>query len=150
MIGVAFALIVIGLIILFIVPWVGIVVGVAGLILLVEQCLEVVTIEERLRDIDSLLEAAVTARRQGLGIRCECGAPILWGSHFCANCGRPVGEEPIVSCPNCGNALAADARFCPSCGATAPEEPQAGNGTPADESQGDKGEAQRPGDSQER
>ena len=33
--GVAFALIVIGLIILFIVPWVGIVVGVAGLILLV-------------------------------------------------------------------------------------------------------------------
>ncbi len=34
--------------------------------LLVEQCLEVVTIEERLRDIDSLLEAAVTARRQGL------------------------------------------------------------------------------------
>jgi hypothetical protein len=118
--------------------------------LLVEQCLEVVTIEERLRDIDSLLEAAVTARRQGLGIRCECGAPILWGSHFCANCGRPVGEEPIVSCPNCGNALAADARFCPSCGATAPEEPQAGNGTPADESQGDKGEAQRPGDSRER
>src|SRR5215203_7510422 len=57
--------------------------------LLVEQCLEVVTIEERLRDIDSLLEAALTARRQGLGIRCECGAPILWGSHFCANCGRP-------------------------------------------------------------
>src|ERR671910_1346712 len=119
--------------------------------LLVEQCLEVVTIEERLRDIDSLLEAAVTARRQGLGIRCECGAPILWGSHFCANCGRPVGEEPIVSCPNCGNALAADARFCPSCGAAAPEEPQAqaGNGTPADESQGE-GEAQRPADSWER
>ena len=117
--------------------------------LLVEQCLEVVTIEERLRDIDSLLEAAVTARRQGLGYRCECGAPILWGSHFCANCGRPVGEEPIVSCPSCGNALAADARFCPHCGAAAPEEPQAqaGNGAPADESQGEgEGEAQPPGE----
>jgi double zinc ribbon protein len=115
--------------------------------LLVEQCLEVVTIEERLREIDSLLEVADAARRQGLGVRCQCGAPILWGSHFCANCGRPVGEEPIVSCPNCGNALAADARFCPSCGATAPEEPQAGNGAPADEGEGD---AQRSGDSWER
>jgi hypothetical protein len=115
--------------------------------LLVEQCLEVVTIEERLREIDSLLEVADAARRQGLGVRCQCGAPILWGSHFCANCGRPVGEEPIVSCPNCGNALAADARFCPSCGATAPEEPQAGNGAPADEGEGD---ARRSGDSWER
>jgi hypothetical protein len=35
MIGVAFALIVMGVIVLFIVPWVGIVVGIAGLILLV-------------------------------------------------------------------------------------------------------------------
>jgi len=35
MIGVAFALIVIGLIVLLIVPWVGIVVGIAGLILLI-------------------------------------------------------------------------------------------------------------------
>jgi Double zinc ribbon len=98
--------------------------------LLVEQCLEVITIEERLREIDSLLEAAMTARRQG-SIRCECGAPIPWGSHFCANCGRPVGVEPVVSCPNCGNALAADAKFCPSCGVPAPEEPapvaEAGN-----------------------
>jgi len=35
MIGVALALIALGLIVLFIVPWVGIVVGVVGLILLV-------------------------------------------------------------------------------------------------------------------
>jgi hypothetical protein len=119
--------------------------------LLVEQCLEVITIEERLREIDSLLEAAMTARRQGLGIRCECGAPILWGSHFCANCGRPVGEEPIVSCPNCGNALAADARFCPHCGAAAPAEPEASNGGQAGDGEGEaEGEGQAQGDSWER
>jgi hypothetical protein len=120
--------------------------------LLVEQCLEVITIEERLREIDSLLEAALTARRQGLGVRCDCGAPILWGSHFCANCGRPVGQEPVVSCPNCGNALAADARFCPSCGAAAPSEPQAGNGQSAEEADagGGSGEGQRSGDSWDR
>jgi hypothetical protein len=94
--------------------------------LLVEQCLEVVSLEERLREIDTLLEASIAARRQGLGMRCECGAPILWGSHFCANCGRPVGEEPVVACPNCGNALPADAKFCASCGTPAPKEPQAG------------------------
>jgi hypothetical protein len=119
--------------------------------LLVEQCLEVVTIEERLREIDSLLEQVVTAQRKGLGVRCQCGAPILWGSHFCANCGRPVGQEPIVSCPSCSNALAADARFCPSCGAAAPEEPQARNGAAADESPGDgEGDVQRSGESRER
>lgn len=122
--------------------------------LLVEQCLEVITIEERLREIDSLLEAAMTARRQGLGIRCECGAPILWGSHFCANCGRPVGAEPVVSCPNCGNALAADASFCPSCGAAAPAEPapaaEADEAGEAGEGASGDGEAQPQGDSWER
>jgi hypothetical protein len=93
--------------------------------LLVEQCLEVVAIEERLREIDSLLEASLAARRSSLGDRCECGAPIVLGSHFCANCGRPVSDEPVVACPDCGTALPADARFCASCGAPAPDEPQA-------------------------
>jgi double zinc ribbon protein len=96
--------------------------------LLIEQCLEVISIEERLREIDQLLEAATQARRQGVGVRCTCGAPILWGSHFCANCGRPVGEEPVVSCPNCGTALAADAQFCANCGTSVPESARGGNG----------------------
>jgi len=61
--------------------------------LLVEQCLEVISIEERLREIDSLLEATQVARRQGVGVRCTCGAPIVWGSHFCANCGTAVPES---------------------------------------------------------
>jgi predicted amidophosphoribosyltransferase len=90
--------------------------------LLVEQCLEVISIEERLREIDSMLEATDTARRQGVGVRCTCGAPIQGGSHFCPNCGRPVGAEPVVSCPNCGTALAADAQFCANCGTPVPEE----------------------------
>src|SRR5918999_2926655 len=93
--------------------------------LLVEQCLEVVAIEDRLREIDSLLEASLAARRSGLGDRCECGAPIVMGSHFCANCGRPVSDEPVVACSNCGTALPADARYCANCGAAAPEEPRA-------------------------
>jgi double zinc ribbon protein len=118
--------------------------------LLVEQCLEVITIEERLREIDSLLEAAMTARRQGLGVRCECGAPILWGSHFCANCGRPVGAEPVVSCPNCGNALAADAQFCPSCGQAAPEQPAAAAEERRSGNGDGNGERERTGDSWER
>src|SRR4030088_1592498 len=46
--------------------------------LLVEQCLEVISIEERLRELDTMLEATVTARRQGVGVRCTCGAPTLW------------------------------------------------------------------------
>ena len=103
--------------------------------LLVEQCLEVISIEERLRDIDAMLEATVTAKKQGVGIRCTCGAPILWGSHFCANCGRAVGEEPIVSCPNCGTALPADAQFCANCGTPVPEPTRGEDGVAADDAQ---------------
>jgi len=43
--------------------------------LLVEQCLEVISIEERLREIDSLLEASVAARPPGGGGRWTSGAP---------------------------------------------------------------------------
>ena len=96
--------------------------------LLVEQCLEVISIEERLREIDLMLEAATEARQQGVGVRCTCGAPIQWGSHFCANCGRPVGAEPVVGCPNCGTALAADAQFCANCGTPVPEDARSGDG----------------------
>ena len=52
--------------------------------LLNEQCHEVVELELRLQELDSMLEAATTARRAPAA-RCSCGAPIVWGSHFCAN-----------------------------------------------------------------
>ena len=88
--------------------------------LLIEQCQEVLAVESRLREIDELLELSVHQRREGVALRCTCGAPIQWGTHFCANCGRQVGEEPVVSCPNCGNALPADSQFCASCGTAVP------------------------------
>jgi hypothetical protein len=100
--------------------------------LLIEQCLEVISLEERLREIDGLLEASADARRSGVGVRCTCGAPIQWGSHFCANCGRPVGEEPVIACPNCGTALAADAQFCANCGTPVPESARKGDGQEAE------------------
>ena len=80
--------------------------------LLDDQCAEVVSLEARLQEIDSLL----TATRQPVqATRCVCGAPLIWGSHFCPNCGRPAGEA-VVQCANCGHAIAADARFCVQCG----------------------------------
>jgi predicted nucleic acid-binding Zn ribbon protein len=90
--------------------------------------LELIAVEGRLREIDELLEVSVAQRREGVGHRCTCGAPIQWGSHFCANCGRQVGEEPIVSCSNCGNALPADAQFCANCGTAVPAASDDGNG----------------------
>ena len=82
--------------------------------LLIEQCREIVALEERLSELDSMLEAVATARRAPK--TCECGAPVPWGSHFCANCGRPVGAEPVIACAGCGHPLPADASFCASCG----------------------------------
>ncbi len=89
--------------------------------LLIEQCREIVSLEQRLRELDSMLEAVATAGRAPS--TCECGAPVPWGSHFCANCGRPVGREPVVACEGCGHPLPADAAFCANCG-RAVEPPQ--------------------------
>jgi hypothetical protein len=92
--------------------------------LLQERCLEVIAIEDRLGQVDDLLAAVAELRRPRSAARCLCGAPIQWGSHFCANCGRPTGATPVVSCSGCGAPVPADARFCAGCGhpveATAP------------------------------
>jgi DNA-directed RNA polymerase subunit RPC12/RpoP len=89
--------------------------------LLIEQCRDIVALEERLRELDSMLEVVASAGRAPS--TCECGAPVPWGSHFCANCGRPVGAEPVVTCKECGHPLPADAGFCANCGhAVEPDE----------------------------
>jgi zinc-ribbon domain len=55
--------------------------------LLQERAAGVVGIDARLGEIDELLHGP---RRLA---RCRCGAPILRGSKFCPNCGRPVGGD---------------------------------------------------------
>ncbi len=85
--------------------------------LLVERCEELIALDERLRELDTLLAAAVSVRRAAPPARCTCGAPLTAGSHFCANCGRPVtAAAPVVACTNCGAAISADAQFCAACG----------------------------------
>jgi predicted amidophosphoribosyltransferase len=86
--------------------------------LLFEQCEEVLVLEQRIREIDEALQRASAARHRRGGLRCECGAPLAWGAHFCANCGRAQGE-PVVTCARCGAPLPADARFCANCGTVA-------------------------------
>jgi hypothetical protein len=60
----------------------------AGLV--VERCAELVAIEARVQEIDSLLDGTTSERRRGHSV-CACGAPLLIGARFCAACGRPVG-----------------------------------------------------------
>jgi membrane protease subunit (stomatin/prohibitin family) len=85
--------------------------------LLVERCDELLALDERLQELDTLLAASVSSRRPAPAARCACGAPLVWNSHFCGNCGRPVSATPpVVSCAKCGAALAADAKFCAVCG----------------------------------
>jgi len=85
--------------------------------LLVERCDELIALDARLQELDTLLAAAVSVRRAAPPARCACGAPLVWGSHFCANCGRPVAATPpVVGCARCGSALSADAKFCAVCG----------------------------------
>src|SRR5215210_1422183 len=79
--------------------------------LVTERCRALAALDERIDEIDELLSSA-TSR----GPRCECGAPLGWGAHFCQNCGRPAGPRPVVSCARCGSPLPADVRFCGTCG----------------------------------
>jgi len=62
--------------------------------LLYELCAEVVALEERLRELDLLLEA-----RRPPTARCECGAPVFWGARYCTSCGRAVASAPKPSTP---------------------------------------------------
>lgn len=80
--------------------------------LVTERCADLVALDEQLREVEALL---VAAGSRG-GLRCECGAPLAWGAHFCANCGRPAGPRPVVSCARCGTPLPAGVRFCGHCG----------------------------------
>jgi hypothetical protein len=57
--------------------------------LLIELCAEIAAIEERLRELDLLLDA----RRPPVA-RCECGAPLFWGARFCPSCGRALAAPP--------------------------------------------------------
>jgi predicted amidophosphoribosyltransferase len=85
--------------------------------LVAERCDELVSIERRLQEVDTILARAAVARRAPAGSTpCACGAPIAPGTHFCGNCGRPVGESPVVTCPQCGAPLPAEAVFCSRCG----------------------------------
>ena len=60
--------------------------------LLVDRCSELVTLEERLAELDTLLAASASHRRARPAVHCECGAPVFWGSRFCPQCGRPVAS----------------------------------------------------------
>ena len=59
--------------------------------LIVERCAELVAIEARVQEIDSLLDGTAGIRRGGGGAVCICGAPILLGARYCATCGRALG-----------------------------------------------------------
>ena len=86
--------------------------------LIVARAEELVAVERRINELDSLLASAQAAGRAlptaGL---CKCGAPLAPGIHFCSHCGRPAATSlPVVSCEHCGQPLPAEANFCTACG----------------------------------
>jgi hypothetical protein len=60
--------------------------------LLLERCAELIGLEARIHELNVLLGTAERVPGIPKSVRCECGAPLLWGSRFCATCGRPVAE----------------------------------------------------------
>jgi hypothetical protein len=58
--------------------------------LLVDRCVELAKIDERLGELETLLSVSASRGRVREAARCECGAPLFWGSKFCAQCGLAV------------------------------------------------------------
>jgi hypothetical protein len=58
--------------------------------LLLERCAELIGLEARVHELDILLGAVRHSPAAPRTARCDCGAPLLWGSRFCPSCGRPV------------------------------------------------------------
>jgi hypothetical protein len=58
--------------------------------IVLEHCAQLVALENRLHELNILLTHASGRRRVAAGPQCECGAALLVGAHFCANCGRPT------------------------------------------------------------
>ena len=61
--------------------------------LLVDRCVELTRIDERLAELETLLAAAASRGRVREAAHCECGAPIFFGSKFCNRCGRAVAAS---------------------------------------------------------
>jgi len=58
--------------------------------LLLDRCAELIGLEARIHELDVLLGTVRPSPAAPRTARCDCGAPLLWGSRFCASCGRPV------------------------------------------------------------
>ena len=61
--------------------------------LLVDRCVELARIDERLTELETLLAVVASRGRVREAAHCECGAPIFWGSKFCGQCGRAVSSS---------------------------------------------------------
>jgi hypothetical protein len=61
--------------------------------LVLERCAELIGLEARIHELEALLGNAKPLPGVPRSARCECGAPLLWGSRFCANCGRPLASD---------------------------------------------------------
>jgi len=62
--------------------------------LVYELAAEIVSIEERLFQLDQLLAAAVSRRSVAAEHCPSCGAPRVPGASFCASCGHALTAQP--------------------------------------------------------
>jgi hypothetical protein len=85
--------------------------------LIIEHCAQTMGIENRIHELEAILTRR-NSRQSAAGPLCACGAPLLFGARFCANCGRPtdLGNTGEL-CARCLQPLAPGAGFCAACGA---------------------------------
>ena len=71
--------------------------------LLLERCAELIGLEARVHELDAYLGRTRAPSRSRQSARCDCGAPLLFGSRYCANCGRPAAAPAAASVADGGD-----------------------------------------------
>jgi len=81
-----------------------------------------------------------TTEQNPVTVNCpHCNSPVVVGSKFCGNCGKPTQQEQtidsnktLVTCDKCGEMFQSTVKFCPKCGDPYNPCPKCGADNPLD------------------
>ena len=61
--------------------------------LLLERCRDLMALDDRLGELETLLAASLSRGHVREAVHCECGAPVFWRARYCAQCGRALQSD---------------------------------------------------------
>ena len=76
-----------------------------------EPVAEILGCERRIHEYEDRLEELTRKKKC-----CYCGAEMVEGATFCAQCGKKAVRDTVRKCPACGGKIEEGDKFCAGCG----------------------------------